>query len=71
MAGFGRTSGVTGFCSMAVDWECSKMERVTGQAGVNVYLEKVNTEFRLHGGRYLYEDYGVTAEACVISSTVR
>ena len=26
--------GVTGFCSMAVDWECSKMERVTGQAGV-------------------------------------
>lgn len=55
--------GVTGFCSMAVDWECSKMERVTGQAGVNVYLEKVNTEFRLHGGRYLYEDYGVTAEA--------
>lgn len=55
--------GVTGFCSMAVDWECSKMKRVTGQAGMNVYLEKVNTEFRLHGGRYLYEDYGVMAEA--------
>lgn len=55
--------GLTGFCSMAADWECSKMERVTGQAGVNLYIEKVNTEFRLHGGRYLYEDYGVTAEA--------
>lgn len=55
--------GVTGFCSMAVDWECSKMERVTAQAGMNVYLEKVNTEFRLHGGRYLYKDYGVIAEA--------
>lgn len=39
-----------------------QMERVTGQAGVNVYLEKVNTEFRLHGGRYLMS-YGVTAEA--------
>lgn len=55
-------AGITGFCSMAVDWECSKMERVTGQAGMNVYLEKVNTEFRLHGGRYIYEDYGVMAE---------
>lgn len=55
--------GLTGFCSMAVDWECSKMERVTGQAGVNVYVEKVNTEFRLHGGRYLYEDYGGMVEA--------
>ena len=55
--------GLTGFCSMAVDWECSKMKRVTGQIGMNVYLEKVNTELRLHGGRYLYEDYGVMAEA--------
>lgn len=55
--------GVTGFCSMAVDWECSRMERVTGLAGMNVYLEKVNTEFRLHGGRFLYKDCGVVAEA--------
>ena len=55
--------GLTGFCSMAVDWECSKMERVTGQAGVNIYINKVNTEFRLHGGRYIYEDYGMTAGA--------
>ena len=55
--------GLTGFCSMAVDWECSKMERVTGQAGVNIYINKVNTEFRLHGGLYIYEDYGMTAEA--------
>ncbi len=56
-------AGWTGFCSMAVDWECSKIDRVTGWAGANVYLNKVNTEFRLHGGRYLYEDYGVIAEA--------
>lgn len=33
-------TGVTGFCSMAVDWECSKMERVSALAGVRVYLEK-------------------------------
>lgn len=42
-------TGVTGFCSMAVDWECSKMERVSALAGVRVYLEKVNTEFRVRG----------------------
>ncbi|MDB0814903.1 hypothetical protein PL490_15615 [Phocaeicola vulgatus] len=32
--------------------EYSKMERVTGQAGVNVYWGKINTEFRLHGEWY-------------------
>lgn len=55
--------GVTGFCSMAAGWECSPMKRVTGQVGLNFYLQKVNTEFRLHGGRYVFEDYGVIAEA--------
>lgn len=54
--------GLTGFCSMAVDWECSPMERVTGWAGARFYIENVNTEFRLRGGRFLYEDYGVKAE---------
>lgn len=51
--------GYTGFCSMAVDWECSKMERVTGWIGARMYMNKLNTEFRLQGGRYIYEDYGV------------
>lgn len=55
--------GLTGFCSMAADWECRRMERMTGQAGINLYARKINTEFRLHGGKYIYEDYGVTAEA--------
>lgn len=55
--------GLTGFCSMAADWECSKMQRVTALAGTRVYLERVNTEFRLQGGRYLYEDYAVKGEA--------
>lgn len=54
--------GYTGFCSMAVDWECSKMERVTGWIGARMYIEKLNTEFRLQGGRYIYEDYGVKGE---------
>lgn len=55
--------GVTGFCSMAADWECSKMTRVSGWAGARIYMEKVNTEFRLRGGRFIYEDYGMMAEA--------
>lgn len=55
-------AGITGHCSMAAGWECSKMRRMTGQAGLNVYIENVNTEFRLHGGRYIYEDYGVKGE---------
>ncbi len=54
--------GVTGFCSMAVDWECSKMKRLTAQGGARFYLGKVNTEFRLHGGRYLYGDNGGVLE---------
>ena len=56
-------AGWTGFCSMATGWECSKMERLIGEAGINAYLEKVNTEFRLYGGRYIYKDYGATIEA--------
>lgn len=55
--------GLTGFCSMAADWECSKMSRVTGWAGARLYINKVNTEMRLKGGRFVYEDYGVYAEA--------
>lgn len=55
--------GVTGFCSMAVDWECSKMTRVSGWAGARIYMEKVNTELRLRGGRFIYEDYGMMVEA--------
>lgn len=55
--------GVTGFCSMAADWECSKMTRVTGWGGIRLYLEKVNTEMRFKGGRFVYKDYGVYAEA--------
>ena len=54
--------GYTGLCSMAVDWECSKIERVTGWIGARMYMEKYNTEFRLQGGRYIYEDYGARVE---------
>lgn len=56
-------TGLTGFCSMAVDWECSRMERFTALAGVRVYLESVNTEFRARGGRFLYKDIGAQGEA--------
>ena len=55
--------GLTGFCSMAVDWECSNLTRFAGWAGARFYLENVNTEFRIRGGRFVYEDYGVKVEA--------
>ena len=54
--------GYTGYCSMARDWECSPMDRLTGLAEARVYLGKYDTEFRLRGGRFIYEDYGVVGE---------
>mgnify|MGYP000624058933 CR=1 FL=1 len=39
------------------------MERLTALAGVRAYLSGVNTEFRVRGGRFLYEDCGVQGEA--------
>lgn len=56
-------AGLTGYCSMAVDWEASTPERVTALIGANVYLSKWNTQFRARGGRFIYEDYGVVGEA--------
>lgn len=55
--------GVTGHVSMAYKWEASKPSRFTGQLGGNFYLQRWNTEFRLNGGRYVYEDYGVSCDA--------
>lgn len=55
-------AGWTGFCSMATGWEASTPQRLTALAGVDVYLSKWNTQFRARGGRFLYEDYGATAE---------
>lgn len=54
--------GLTGYCSMARDWECSRMERLTGTLGARAYLTRYNTELRLYGGRYIFEDYGATGE---------
>ena len=59
---FDAQAGLTGYCSMAVDWEFRKMTRFTGWLGSRVYLNKWDTEFRLRGGRYLYEDLGVIGE---------
>lgn len=55
--------GLTGHVSMAYKWEASKPTRLTGQVGGNFYLHRWNTEIRLSGGRYVYEDYGVTCDA--------
>jgi len=55
-------AGWTGFCSMAVDWEASTPKRWTALCGADFYLSRYNTQFRLRGGRFIYEDYGGIAE---------
>lgn len=55
-------AGWTGFCSMAAGWEASTPKRWTALGGADVYLDRWNTQFRIKGGRFLYEDYGGMAE---------
>lgn len=55
-------AGWTGFCSMAVDWEASMPKRWTALGGLNLYLNSCNTQFRVRAGRFLYGDYGATAD---------
>lgn len=55
-------AGWTGFCSMATGWTASAPERWTALAGADVYLNPWNTQLRVRGGRFIYEDYGVIAE---------
>ena len=54
--------GWTGFCSMAVDWEASTPKRWTALGGANVYMNRWNTQFRIRGGRFVYEDYGAVVD---------
>lgn len=55
-------AGWTGFCSMAAGWRASTPRRWTALAGTDVYLDRWNTQLRVRGGRFVYEDYGVMAE---------
>lgn len=55
--------GLTGYLSMAAKWKASPMEKFTFMAGPEFYLHKWNTQLTLRGGRYLFNDYGVEAEA--------
>lgn len=56
-------AGLTGYLSMAgPEWEASKPQRITALAGADVYLTPWHTQFRLRGGRFLYEDYGVVGD---------
>lgn len=50
--------GVTGYYTMATDWQFSEMNRLTGLLTARFYLQDSDTEFRLSGGRYNYGDYG-------------
>lgn len=54
--------GLTGYCSMAVDWEASTMKRLSALAGPEFYLHRWNTQVSIRAGRYVYGDYGITGE---------
>lgn len=54
--------GYTGYLSMADGYNCERLKRVTYLGGVNVFLSKWNTEFRAHGGKYIYGDYAFVGE---------
>lgn len=60
---FEAQAGLTGYCSMAVDWEASTPKRFTALLGADFYLTKWNTQFCARGGRFIYEDYGAVVEA--------
>lgn len=55
-------TGFTGHCSMAAGWEASKPGRWTGLLGPAFYLHPYDTEIRIRGGRYVYEDHGGSLE---------
>lgn len=55
--------GLTGYLSMANGWEASPMKKITFMAGPDFYLSRWNTQMSLRAGRYLFNDYGVEAEA--------
>lgn len=54
--------GLTGFCSMAVDWDASYPKRVTYLVGGDIYLKQWNTQFRGRVGRFQFADYGAIGE---------
>lgn len=59
---FEAQAGFTGYCYFTTAFAASAMDRLTGHAGVDFYIPRYDTQFRLRGGRYVYEDYGATLD---------
>lgn len=55
-------AGCTGYLSMANGWKLSPLSKFLVLGGVDFYLPRWNTQFRLVGGRFLYEDWGACIE---------
>lgn len=52
--------GFTGKWTMVgSDKGVERMDKLTGSLGLNVYFEKWNTEARIEGGEYVYNDWGI------------
>lgn len=56
-------AGLTGYLTISGGWGMSPMKRVTFAGGPEFWLARWATQFKLRGGRFVYGDYGVIAEA--------
>lgn len=52
-------AGYTGYWTMVGNSTVEKPDLITGTIGANLYMAKWNTELRVQGGRYIYEDWGM------------
>lgn len=50
--------GLTGRLSLVGGWQMSTMSKLTLLCGADFYIPRWNTQFRISGGRYLYDDNG-------------
>lgn len=60
---FEAQAGYVGLMYMFPEWIATRPDRFTGTIGGDIYLTRWNCQLRGIAGRFLYQDYGVVAEA--------
>ncbi|MBO4600304.1 MAG: hypothetical protein J5641_06155 [Bacteroidales bacterium] len=60
---FEAQAGYVGLMYMIPEWTATRPDRFAGTIGGDIYLTRWNCQLRGIAGRFLYQDYGVIAEA--------
>ena len=60
---FEAQAGYVGLMYMIPEWTATRPDRFAGTIGGDIYLKRWNCQLRGIAGRFLYQDYGVIAEA--------